>query len=167
MRPQSLNGSLEYCCGRAGPISSKQVGVAKLVHTCPATLSCWPCKTLITQEWCPARKFARLSALVSKWGMMLLQVSLVINYDLPNSRELYIHRIGRSGRYGRKGVAINFVRSDDVRILRDIEQFYSTQIDEMVSPTGLHITVSTFTTVSIAVHRLYWRVMLPAIPRKL
>ena len=61
------------------------------------------------------------------------QVSLVINYDLPNSRELYIHRIGRSGRYGRKGVAINFVRNDDVRILRDIEQFYSTQIDEMVS----------------------------------
>ena len=59
-------------------------------------------------------------------------MSLVINYDLPNSRELYIHRIGRSGRYGRKGVAINFVRSDDVRILRDIEQFYSTQIDEMV-----------------------------------
>jgi hypothetical protein len=59
-------------------------------------------------------------------------VSLVINYDLPNNRELYIHRIGRSGRYGRKGVAINFVRSDDIRILRDIEQFYSTQIDEMV-----------------------------------
>ncbi|CAL5222436.1 g4799 [Coccomyxa viridis] len=64
-------------------------------------------------------------------GLDVQQVSLVINYDLPNSRELYIHRIGRSGRYGRKGVAINFVRSDDVRILRDIEQFYSTQIDEM------------------------------------
>ena len=64
---------------------------------------------------------------------MLMQVSLVINYDLPNSRELYIHRIGRSGRFGRKGVAINFVREDDIRILRDIEQFYSTQIDEMVS----------------------------------
>lgn len=60
------------------------------------------------------------------------QVSLVINYDLPNNRELYIHRIGRSGRFGRKGVAINFVRHDDVRILRDIEQYYSTQIDEMV-----------------------------------
>ena len=56
----------------------------------------------------------------------------MINYDLPNNRELYIHRIGRSGRYGRKGVAINFVRSDDIRILRDIEQYYSTQIDEMV-----------------------------------
>jgi hypothetical protein len=40
-------------------------------------------------------------------------------------------RIGRSGRFGRKGVAINFVKSDDIRILRDIEQYYSTQIDEM------------------------------------
>ena len=40
-------------------------------------------------------------------------------------------RIGRSGRFGRKGVAINFVKNDDIRILRDIEQFYSTQIDEM------------------------------------
>ncbi|MCD7456442.1 hypothetical protein HAX54_031746 [Datura stramonium] len=59
------------------------------------------------------------------------KVSLVINYDLPNNRELYIHRIGRSGRFGRKGVAINFVKSDDIKILRDIEQYYSTQIDEM------------------------------------
>jgi len=64
-------------------------------------------------------------------GIDVSQVSLVINYDLPNNRELYIHRIGRSGRYGRKGVAINFVKSEDIRILRDIEQFYSTQIDEM------------------------------------
>jgi len=64
-------------------------------------------------------------------GLDVQQVSLVICYDLPNSRELYIHRIGRSGRFGRKGVAINFVKNEDIRILRDIEQFYSTQIDEM------------------------------------
>ena len=64
-------------------------------------------------------------------GIDVQQVSLVINYDLPNNRENYIHRIGRSGRYGRKGVAINFVKADDVRILRDIEQYYSTHIDEM------------------------------------
>merc|ERR1711912_107113 len=56
---------------------------------------------------------------------------VLISNDLPNNRELYIHRIGRSGRFGRKGVAINFVKNDDIRILRDIEQFYSTQIDEM------------------------------------
>ena len=66
-------------------------------------------------------------------GIDVQQVSLVICYDLPQSRELYIHRIGRSGRFGRKGVAINFVRNEDIRILRDIEQYYSTQIDEMPS----------------------------------
>eukprot|EP00727_Mastigamoeba_balamuthi_P013724 m51a1_g8975 putative eukaryotic initiation factor 4a-iii-like (409) ;mRNA; f:30720-32285 len=64
-------------------------------------------------------------------GIDVTQVSLVINYDLPNNRELYIHRIGRSGRFGRKGVAINFVTNEDMTILRDIEMFYATQIDEM------------------------------------
>lgn len=49
----------------------------------------------------------------------------------PFSPSFCLHRIGRSGRYGRKGVAINFVKNDDIRILRDIEQYYSTQIDEM------------------------------------
>merc|ERR1712154_728617 len=63
-------------------------------------------------------------------GIDISQVTLVINYDLPNSRESYIHRIGRSGRFGRRGVAINFVKDDDIRILRDIEQFFATQIDE-------------------------------------
>ncbi|KAI8909658.1 ATP-dependent RNA helicase FAL1 [Gorgonomyces haynaldii] len=64
-------------------------------------------------------------------GIDVQQVSLVINYDLPSNRENYIHRIGRSGRFGRKGVAINFAKSEDLKILRDIEQYYSTQIDEM------------------------------------
>jgi len=64
-------------------------------------------------------------------GIDVQQVSLVINYDLPTNRENYIHRIGRSGRFGRKGVAINFVTQDDVRSLREIEQFYNTQIEEM------------------------------------
>ena len=64
-------------------------------------------------------------------GLDVQQVSLVVNYDLPTNREMYIHRIGRSGRFGRKGVAINFVKKDDVKVLRNIEQYYSTQIDEM------------------------------------
>jgi len=64
-------------------------------------------------------------------GIDVQQVSLVINYDLPGNRENYIHRIGRSGRFGRKGVAINFVTNDDVRALREIEAFYQTQIEEM------------------------------------
>jgi len=64
-------------------------------------------------------------------GIDVQQVSLVINYDLPTNRENYIHRIGRGGRFGRKGVAINFVTDDDKRSLQDIEKFYNTQIDEM------------------------------------
>ncbi len=65
-------------------------------------------------------------------GIDIQQVSLVINYDLPKEKEQYIHRIGRSGRYGRKGVAINFIMSQqDVRQLKDIEGYYSTQIEEM------------------------------------
>jgi translation initiation factor 4A len=64
-------------------------------------------------------------------GIDVQQVSLVINYDMPGNRENYIHRIGRSGRFGRKGVAINFVTNDDVRAMREIEAFYNTQIEEM------------------------------------
>jgi len=64
-------------------------------------------------------------------GIDVQQVSLVINYDLPTNRENYIHRIGRGGRFGRKGVAINFVTADDTRTLQDIEKFYNTQIEEM------------------------------------
>lgn len=64
-------------------------------------------------------------------GIDVQSVSLVINYDLPSNRENYIHRIGRSGRFGRKGVAINFITEEDKRTLKDIESFYNTTIDEM------------------------------------
>jgi len=64
-------------------------------------------------------------------GIDVQQVSLVINYDLPRDKESYIHRIGRTGRYGRKGWAINFIMQSDVGNLKDIESFYNTQIDEM------------------------------------
>lgn len=64
-------------------------------------------------------------------GIDVQQVSLVINYDLPTNRENYIHRIGRSGRFGRKGVAINFITPGDLKYLKDIEEFYHTQIAEM------------------------------------
>lgn len=77
-------------------------------------------------------------------GIDVQQVSLVINYDLPNNRELYIHRIGRSGRFGRKGVAINFVRSDDVKILRDIEQYYSVSREDGGGQRGLDCFVLTY-----------------------
>lgn len=64
-------------------------------------------------------------------GIDIQQVSLVINYDLPKNKENYIHRIGRSGRFGRKGVAINFITRFDISHLHDIEKYYNTQIEEM------------------------------------
>ncbi|KAH9284336.1 Eukaryotic initiation factor 4A [Echinococcus granulosus] len=64
-------------------------------------------------------------------GIDVQQVSLVLNYDLPNRREVYIHRIGRSGRFGRKGVAINFVTEADVPLLDQLMNYYHTQILEM------------------------------------
>jgi translation initiation factor 4A len=64
-------------------------------------------------------------------GIDVQQLSLVINFDLPKSKEVYIHRIGRSGRYGRKGVAINLVTDRDMQHMKDIESFYDTKIDEM------------------------------------
>ena len=64
-------------------------------------------------------------------GIDIQQLSLVINFDLPRSKETYIHRIGRSGRYGRKGVAINFVTERDLENLEGIKKFYNTKIEEM------------------------------------
>ena len=64
-------------------------------------------------------------------GIDVQQVSLVINYDLPNNIESYIHRIGRSGRFGRKGTAINFLTSYDLKKMEEIESFYSTQVEEL------------------------------------
>lgn len=66
-------------------------------------------------------------------GIDVQQVSLVINYDLPTQPENYLHRIGRSGRFGRKGVAINFVTKDDERLLQDVQRFYNTTIEELPS----------------------------------
>lgn len=73
--------------------------------------------------------------LVSR-GIDVQTVSLVINYDLPNDMESYIHRIGRSGRFGRKGVAINFVPDDQVHQLRELEKFYNTQVNELPMSIG-------------------------------
>ena len=64
-------------------------------------------------------------------GIDIQQLSLVINYDIPREKETYIHRIGRSGRYGRKGVAINFINESEIQTLKELESFYDTQINEM------------------------------------
>lgn len=64
-------------------------------------------------------------------GIDVQQVSLVVNYDFPTNIESYIHRIGRTGRYGKKGFAINFVTFDDWDQVKRVEEFYHTQIKEM------------------------------------
>jgi translation initiation factor 4A len=64
-------------------------------------------------------------------GIDVQQVSLVINFELPPQRENYIHRIGRSGRYGRKGTAINLVAGDEVNALKEIESHYQTLIKQL------------------------------------
>jgi len=64
-------------------------------------------------------------------GIDVQQVSVVINYDLPHNIENYIHRIGRSGRYGRKGVAINFVTNYNNNQIKTIQEFYSTMIEPL------------------------------------
>jgi hypothetical protein len=54
-----------------------------------------------------------------------------IKKNTAESHRLFSLGIGRSGRFGRKGVAINFVTAEDVRLLRELEQFYNTTIEEM------------------------------------
>ena len=64
-------------------------------------------------------------------GIDVQQVSLVVNYELPVQRENYIHRIGRSGRYGKKGVAINLIYGGEMNSLKEIEKHYSTTVHEL------------------------------------
>ncbi|KAA0183849.1 hypothetical protein HAZT_HAZT001481 [Hyalella azteca] len=67
-------------------------------------------------------------------GIDVQQVSHVINYDLPSNKEQYLHRIGRSGRFGRQGVAINFVCSEDKPLIRAIEKHYSIKLKDLPDP---------------------------------
>ena len=64
-------------------------------------------------------------------GIDIQQISLVMNYELPNNRENYIHRIGRSGRFGRKGVAINLVSNSEKRMKEEIETYYTVKMKEL------------------------------------
>lgn len=72
-----------------------------------------------------------ISSNVTARGIDIQQVSTVINFDVPKCVHTYLHRIGRSGRWGRKGVGINFVTQRDMRSLRNIEQHYQTEINEL------------------------------------
>jgi translation initiation factor 4A len=74
-----------------------------------------------------------ISSNVTSRGIDIQQVGVVINFDIPKDVHNYLHRIGRSGRWGRKGTGINFVTRRDIPLLRRIEEYYSTQIDELPS----------------------------------
>jgi translation initiation factor 4A len=74
-----------------------------------------------------------ISSNVTARGIDIQQVSTVINFDIPKDVHTYIHRIGRSGRWGRKGTGINFITRRDVFKIKEIEKYYNTQIDELPS----------------------------------
>ena len=72
-----------------------------------------------------------ISSNITARGIDIQQVSCVINFDIPQDISVYLHRIGRSGRWGRKGVGINLITERDVLMMRNIEKYYDTQIVEM------------------------------------
>lgn len=90
-----------------------------------------PERDLIMREFRSGSSRVLISTDLLARGIDVQQVSLVMNFDLPSSLENYLHRIGRSGRFGRKGVAINFTTSKDWHTLKEIEKYYHTQIEEM------------------------------------
>jgi translation initiation factor 4A len=78
-----------------------------------------------------------ISSNVTARGIDIQQVSIVINFDLPRDIHTYLHRIGRSGRWGRKGTGINFITRRDLIKMREIETYYSTQIEELPADFNL------------------------------
>ena len=74
-----------------------------------------------------------ISSNITARGIDVQQVKTVINFDIPRSVDVYLHRIGRSGRWGRKGTAINFVTKKDIRQMKMIEEHYKIEINEMQS----------------------------------
>jgi translation initiation factor 4A len=74
-----------------------------------------------------------ISSNVTARGIDVQQVSTVINFDIPKCVHTYLHRIGRSGRWGRKGMGINFVTRRDARKIKEIEEHYQTEIKELPS----------------------------------
>lgn len=83
------------------------------------------------KEFCNGKTRVLISTNLTARGIDVQQVSKVINFDIPKNIHQYIHRIGRSGRWGRKGMGINFVTRRDIKKLKEIEQYYDTQIDEL------------------------------------
>ena len=98
-------------------------------------------RTRVMEEFKSGHTRILLSTDLLSRGIDVQQLSLVINFDLPKSKETYIHRIGRSGRYGRKGVSINLVTDRDIHYMKEIEEFYETKITEMPQNLEDYLTV--------------------------
>lgn len=72
-----------------------------------------------------------ISSNVTARGIDVQQVSVVINFDVPRDTHTYLHRIGRSGRWGRKGVGINFITRRDISKIKEIEEYYKCEVKEL------------------------------------
>lgn len=88
-------------------------------------------RKVIMQEFKTGSTRVLISTDLLARGIDVQQVNLVVNFELPHEKETYIHRIGRSGRFGRKGSAINLVCQDDMRKVKDLEMYYDTRIIEL------------------------------------
>ena len=88
-------------------------------------------RTEVYTEFKSGKHRVLISSDLTSRGLDVQQVSTVINFDVPRCVNTYLHRIGRSGRWGRKGVGISFVTRYDIPKIRSIEQHYHTQIPEL------------------------------------
>jgi len=88
-------------------------------------------RNIILQEFRSGSSRILISTDLLARGIDVHGVSLVINYDLPKNFEKYLHRIGRSGRFGRKGVAINLLSTEDAPAMKELEKYYNTSVEEM------------------------------------
>jgi len=87
-------------------------------------------RTLAMDDFRAGKYRVLISSNVTARGIDIQQVGTVINFDIPNCVHTYLHRIGRSGRWGRKGIAINFITEQDIHVMKRIEQHYKITIKE-------------------------------------
>ena len=80
-----------------------------------------------------------ISSNVTAREIDIQQVSTVINFDITKDAHTYLHRIGRSGRWGRKGLAVNLITKRDLQYMRNIEKYYGITIEELPNSFGEYI----------------------------
>lgn len=124
--------SFIYCNSkRKAEFLREQLVANNFIAACIHGKMPYPERRSIMQQFRSGRVKVLISTDLTARGIDVQQVFSVINYDFPRDRETYIHRIGRSGRYGRKGVAINFVSKEEMPLLEEIETVYTTNIEPL------------------------------------